>query len=94
MALKDKDSASDEAEAPQTALARGSAFMRENRVLLRRLGVIASVAIIGVSVFIFGRTLVTINFNAIRKRVPRHGGRSDIPGHRPCLHQLSRADRL
>jgi uncharacterized membrane protein YbhN (UPF0104 family) len=62
MALRDKDSASGEAGAPQTAVARIVEAASANRVLLRRVGVMASVLIIGVSVFIFGRTLVKINF--------------------------------
>jgi uncharacterized membrane protein YbhN (UPF0104 family) len=62
MALRDKDSAPVQAEAPQTAVARIAAFAQANRTALRGIGVAASVAIIGVSVFIFGRTLVKIDF--------------------------------
>ena len=62
MALRDKNSAaSGEAEAAETALARVAAFAKTNRVALRRVGVAASVGIIGVSLFIFGRTLVKID---------------------------------
>ena len=63
MALRDKDSAaSGEADAAQTAVARIAAFAQTHRVVLRRVGVAASVGIIGVSLFIFGRTLVKIDF--------------------------------
>jgi hypothetical protein len=62
MALRDKHSASGEAGAPRSAVARVAEFASANRTLLRRLGVAASVVIIGVSVFIFGRTLVKIDF--------------------------------
>ena len=62
MALREKDSAPVEAEAPQLTVARIAAFAQANRTALRGVGVAASVAIIGVSVFIFGRTLVRIDF--------------------------------
>jgi glycosyltransferase 2 family protein len=61
MALRDKDSAPGEAEAPKTVVARVAEFANAHRAPLRRIGVAASVGIIGVSVFIFGRTLLTID---------------------------------
>jgi uncharacterized membrane protein YbhN (UPF0104 family) len=62
MALRDKDSAtSGKAEAAENAVARIAAFAQTHRVILRGVGVAASVAIIGVSLFIFGRTLVKID---------------------------------
>ena len=63
MALRDKDSAaSGESDTAQTTVARIAAFAQTHRVVLRRVGVAASVGIIGVSLFIFGRTLVKIDF--------------------------------
>src|SRR4051794_11633410 len=61
MALKNKDGAPGEAETPQTAAARIADFVSTHRELLRRVGLTLSVLIIGVSVFIFGRTLVKID---------------------------------
>src|ERR1700712_2394660 len=62
MALKDQDGAPGGSETPQSPAARFLEAVQLRRVLLRRLGVAASVVIIGVSVFIFGRTLVKIDF--------------------------------
>jgi len=62
MALNDPNGASGGSETPHSSVARLAEAIQTHRVLLRRVGVVASVAIIGVSVFIFGRTLVKIDF--------------------------------
>src|SRR4051794_41509827 len=62
MALRHDDGASGEAEAPATAVARAAAWLRRHRKALHRLGVAASFAIVAVSIFIFGRTLLKIDF--------------------------------
>jgi glycosyltransferase 2 family protein len=61
MALRDKEGASGDAEAPRRSVAYFIEAVGRRRLLLRRLGVAASLAIVGVSIFIFGRTLLTID---------------------------------
>ncbi|MDE3176855.1 MAG: UPF0104 family protein [Pseudomonadota bacterium] len=61
MALRQDQGASGEAEAPTTAVARFAEALSRHRVALRRLGVAISLAIVSVSIFIFGRTLVKID---------------------------------
>ena len=62
MALDEQDRAAAVAEAPPQPIALVIEAIRKNRLWLRRLGVTASVVIIAVSIFIFGRTLVKIDF--------------------------------
>jgi uncharacterized membrane protein YbhN (UPF0104 family) len=62
MALKDLKSAPVAAEASQKSLARLLEAVQAHRHWLRRLGVAASLVIIAVSIYIFGRTLVKIDF--------------------------------
>ncbi len=61
MALNDKEGASGDEEAPRRFFDYFIEAVSRRRVLLRRLGVAASLAIIGVSIFIFGRTLLKID---------------------------------
>ena len=61
MALRDLKGAPDE-DASQKSLARLVEAVRTHRIWLRRLGVAASLIIVSVSIIIFGRTLVKIDF--------------------------------
>ena len=61
MALKDLKGAPGE-DASRKSLARLIEAVQTHRVWLRRLGVAASLAIVSVSIIIFGRTLVKIDF--------------------------------
>ena len=62
MALRDTKGAPVAAEASPKTVARIVEAIQKHRLWLRRLGVAASIAIIAVSIFIFGRTLVKIDF--------------------------------
>ncbi len=61
MALKNEEGAPAATEAPPRAVALVIEAVRKHRQWLRRLGIGASLVIIGVSIFIFGRTLVKID---------------------------------
>ena len=60
------------------AESRAGRFFCKGQAQLRRLGVAASVVIVSVSVFIFGRTLLKIDLARVRERVPRHRRRPDL----------------
>ena len=62
MALRRQESAPEIVEKPQTWIARAISAAQVHRILLRRIGVGASLAIVSVSIFIFARTLVKIDF--------------------------------
>jgi uncharacterized membrane protein YbhN (UPF0104 family) len=61
MALRDKEGAPVVTEAPQQSVALFIEAIRRHWSWLRRLGVATSLAIIAVSIFIFGHTLLTID---------------------------------
>ena len=56
-----KDQRGPHGEEPPSAIARWILAARAHRVVLRRIGVGISLAILSVSIFIFGRTLLTID---------------------------------
>ena len=61
MALNDREGAPVSTEAPPRTVVLVIEAIRRNRTWLRRVGVAASVVIVAVSIFIFGRTLLTID---------------------------------
>jgi uncharacterized membrane protein YbhN (UPF0104 family) len=64
MGLRRDEDAPVVAEAPPGAIARAAEYFGAHREVLRRVGVGASLAIVSVSIFIFGRTLVKIDLVA------------------------------
>ena len=61
MALKDKEDAPAASGSSAKTVARLLDAVRTHRLALRRLGIAASLVIVSVSIFIFGRTLVSID---------------------------------
>jgi glycosyltransferase 2 family protein len=64
MGLRREEDAPAVAEARANAIARIAEWVRRNLRMLRRAGVAASLVIVAVSIFIFGRTLLGINLAA------------------------------
>ncbi len=94
MALKDNESALVAEEAPPKAVALAIEAIRKHRKALRRLGVAVSLLIVGVSIFIFGRTLLTIDLGQFESAFRATGANQILAAFGLGGDELSGADRL